>query len=214
MKSRGWTFTINNPTDNDLDLILDMSFKYLIFAFEKVNTEHIQGYVYFYNQRHMKAVKKLLPRAHLEKQKGSKIEAMTYCMKDGDFYEFGTTPHQGKRSDLDAIKYYLLYKKKDMKEISLQYFNQWCQYNRSFDKFVDMHTKYDTSIVFYDYKSLECLKKIHSYKNSFIYYDTLYLESDMIKAYFSGKYKYMFIPDDTLMTHFLSQVDIKNLKDI
>lgn len=214
LRSRGWCFTINNPTFDDLERVVDMSVDYMIFAFEKVSTEHIQGYAYFRNQRHVKAIKKMLPRAHLEVQKGTKIEALIYCMKQGEYYEFGDRPHQGRRNDLDAIKYDLLHGKKTMKEISIEYFSQWCQYNRSFDKFLDMHSRYQTDIVMYNKRDIRDLAKIHSYPRAMIIYDNIFLDSYMISEYYSGKHEYIFVPTDIITTEFLRQVGILFLNEI
>lgn len=80
-------------------------YRYLCFGFEKGknNTPHIQGYIYYDNPRMLTGVKQDLPRAHLEVSKGSLVQNVAYCSKDGDFYEDGERPHQGKAS-FEAIE--------------------------------------------------------------------------------------------------------------
>lgn len=52
-------------------------------------TPHYQGFVRFKWQTSFSRVKQLLPRAHLEKQRGTNEQAALYCKKDGDFQEYG-----------------------------------------------------------------------------------------------------------------------------
>lgn len=103
-KSRGWCFTLNNYTQEDIEHLKSIPVEYIIFGKEKApttGTPHLQGYVYFPTPRVMP--KKLIPRAHLEPQRGTPNQASDYCEKDGDFYESGTRPKQGKRNDLDEV---------------------------------------------------------------------------------------------------------------
>lgn len=99
-RSRAWTFTINNDTVDDLVTLLDTTFRYCIFGFEqgKEGTHHMQGYIYFYNQKRLNEVKNHLPRAHLEVARGTPDQNYNYCSKEGDFYEFGDKPCQGTAS--------------------------------------------------------------------------------------------------------------------
>lgn len=100
-KFRGFCWTINNPVDQDIADVLDLQFKvsYLVVGDEvgKDGTPHLQGYCYFKGPRTFKAVKNMLPRAHIEAAK-STTKAAAYCRKDGSFYEFGEEPCQGKTS--------------------------------------------------------------------------------------------------------------------
>lgn len=96
-RSRGWVFTINNPTgwdDVDIEQAKDES-QYLIYGKEvgEEGTPHYQGFVYFRTLKSFLQVKTLLKRAHLEKQRGSLESAIDYCKKDGDWYESGDRPY-------------------------------------------------------------------------------------------------------------------------
>jgi len=98
MTSRGYCFTTNNPIDKDINDIencqLHESFKYLIYGEEvgSNGTAHYQGYIHFTQPVRFSAVKKLLPRSHIEKRRGNTDEAITYCKKDGIYREFGSEP--------------------------------------------------------------------------------------------------------------------------
>jgi len=97
-KSRGFCFTINNPTVLD-DLELEAlravdTVVYLVWGKEvgEEGTAHYQGYVRFQHPVSFGRVKNLLTRAHIEVQRGSCKQAADYCKKDGDFSEYGELP--------------------------------------------------------------------------------------------------------------------------
>lgn len=96
-RSRGWVFTINNPNEWDqVDIErLCADAKYVIWGKEtgEEGTPHWQGYCYFTNKKSLIQVKTLIPRAHLERQRGSIAQAIDYCKKDGDFQESGERPY-------------------------------------------------------------------------------------------------------------------------
>lgn len=99
-RSRGWCFTINNPTFEDqLQLEeLKQSAQYFIYGSEHGedrNTHHFQGFVYFKNAITLPRVKQLLKRAHLEPQRGTTTQAIEYCKKEGDWEEWGEQPDHG-----------------------------------------------------------------------------------------------------------------------
>lgn len=101
-RSRSFCFTINNYTVQDeidvFGLYAEYSCRYFIAGFElgENKTPHIQGYVYFTNQVTLSSVSKMLPRAHLEVSKGNITSNYDYCTKDGEFFEYGDKPDQGK----------------------------------------------------------------------------------------------------------------------
>ncbi len=96
-QSKHWVFTLNNPTDDDhFDTSLST---YCIIGNEvsESGTPHYQGYVCMKRRYRLSAMKKLMPRAHLEimSKKSNPKAASTYCKKDGEFKEFGTLPLTG-----------------------------------------------------------------------------------------------------------------------
>lgn len=99
MRSRGWCYTINHPSLSDeLDIsTLNDQAKYNVVGLEHGDTgnEHYQGYCYFKTLTSFKRIKELLPRAHIEKQRGSCSEAINYCKKEGQFTEYGDMPDGG-----------------------------------------------------------------------------------------------------------------------
>lgn len=108
-RARAYCFTINNPTDKDLEdlKVLSQTSKYMIVGKEKgeKGTEHYQGYIYFSEAKSFSSIKKKLKRAHIEVAKGSPESNENYCGKDGDvIIRVGECPKQGKRSDIDNVR--------------------------------------------------------------------------------------------------------------
>lgn len=98
IRSRGWCFTINNYTQEDIDWLNGLNAKYLIYAKEvgEKGTPHIQGFVHFKNPRRFNTVKKYHETAHWEKQIGQADACITYCKKrttpPEDIIEIGDPP--------------------------------------------------------------------------------------------------------------------------
>lgn len=88
--SRGWVWTLNNYTEDDevrmRDLVSDARVKYCLYGREvgSEGTRHLQGYLYCFNAIAFSSVKKMLPRCHIERQRGTIAQAIEYCRKDGD----------------------------------------------------------------------------------------------------------------------------------
>lgn len=99
-------FTINNWTQNEYDELIAIKCTYLVVGKEvgKEGTPHLQGYIEFSGGKRFSTLKKMLPRAHIEKRKKSAEQASDYCKKDGDFIEKGEISKQGERSDLIEAK--------------------------------------------------------------------------------------------------------------
>lgn len=108
IRSRGWCFTINNPTEEDDECIqrLVAEAQYVIVGKEKgavEETPHYQSYCFFKNTTRFAKIKKLLPRAHIEKQKGNNFEAIEYCKKEKDFQEWGTPPENADQVERERL---------------------------------------------------------------------------------------------------------------
>jgi len=70
---RNWCFTLNNPTDTELEELKTFDIethrvKYMVFQLEEAKTIHVQGYIEFARSQRFKKVKSLpsFSRAHLE----------------------------------------------------------------------------------------------------------------------------------------------------
>lgn len=136
LRSRQYCFTINNDTFEDLDSLLDLSFTYLIFGFEEgqdTGTSHIQGFVQFPYQYSFTKLKNQLQRAHIESCRGSAKQNRNYCMKDGEFYEFGDLPYsclpeKDRQSLFKQFVSMVLSGKNSNHEIKEKYPNYWFIY--------------------------------------------------------------------------------------
>jgi len=88
--SRNWVFTLNNPTPQD-DAILDftneqrwsnrVSFAIWMLETSESGTPHYQGYLEATSPIRIPWLKKRLPRAHFDRRRGSRQEAIGYCLK-------------------------------------------------------------------------------------------------------------------------------------
>lgn len=100
---RAYCFTLPNYTNEEFEHIKTLKHNYMIIGKEKcptTGTPHLQGYVQFKNARQFAAVKKDIPRAHIERAGGTAASNKKYCEKDGDAWESGEIPQPGKRNDI------------------------------------------------------------------------------------------------------------------
>lgn len=110
-RSRGWCFTVNNYSEDDVNLLskggpCPEQVMYICFGKEiaSTGTHHLQGYIHTKTVKSFKQIKALVSvTAHLEPRKGSVKQAIDYCIKDGDVTEYGNRPNQGKRTDLEEV---------------------------------------------------------------------------------------------------------------
>lgn len=109
MAARDWCFTINNPEFAIHEKDFPASVKYCVWQFEigENGTMHFQGFIQFFGQQRLSALKKIFPTAHFEKRRGTAEQARDYCMKEDSRiegpWEFGEfAGGQGKRTDLDS----------------------------------------------------------------------------------------------------------------
>lgn len=84
-KSRNWCFTLNNPTEFELPVEWNLEKVTLLvyqMEVEEEGTPHLQGYLELSAPYVLSYLKGLSGRAHWEQRKGSREEAMVYCMKE------------------------------------------------------------------------------------------------------------------------------------
>lgn len=96
-KTRGYCFTLNNYTDDEEQQLqqLGRQVQYLVYGRERggeANTPHLQGYIHFNSPTSFNRAKELLPRAHVERRRGTIDQAIEYCKKDQDVHEEGRRP--------------------------------------------------------------------------------------------------------------------------
>lgn len=129
-KVRRFTFTWFNYEDKNekekLNCLITGKFgkiNYIIYGKEispTTNKPHLQGYVEFVHPKLFKQLIKQISPTHIEIAKSKKEFNIEYCKKDGNWTEFGNTPNeseQGKRSDLETIKYEIINNGKQVQQI-------------------------------------------------------------------------------------------------
>jgi len=121
-RGKGFCFTINNYTATRKQELYDLlrdkhasnEIHYAIVGDEvapTTGTRHLQGYVHFTQRARIRTVRNLIVGGHVECARGSPQQNHEYCKKDGSFVEWGSLgdiPFQGKRSDFDKFKEWLL----------------------------------------------------------------------------------------------------------
>jgi len=100
-----FTFTLNNYTPEEETTIRAYAIAKAAFAVcgkevGENGTPHLQGYMNLKAQTRFTAIKKLMPRAHIEIARGNDEQNNTYCGKDKDFWTVGEPQRAGKRNDL------------------------------------------------------------------------------------------------------------------
>jgi len=110
-----WCFTLNNPIEEEitnLNTVLNgAEVKYAVYQKEEGDsgTPHLQGYLEMSSKKRLASVKRLLgtDRIHLEKRKGTRDQARTYCKKEdtrlAEPVEFGIWRHSDKTTGLSRL---------------------------------------------------------------------------------------------------------------
>lgn len=95
-RSRNWTFTLNNPTEEQVPTTLrSKHMRCIAFAREiapGTGTPHLQGFVCYTNLKSFKLVKKDFPSCHLEIMKGSIAQNVEYISKENRPTVIGDLP--------------------------------------------------------------------------------------------------------------------------
>uniref|UniRef100_UPI004048478A hypothetical protein n=1 Tax=Shewanella sp. TaxID=50422 RepID=UPI004048478A len=82
MVSVSWCFTLNNPTDDEIQFFENIEVNRIVVGDETgaEGTRHLQGFITFKRAHRLTALKKLSARAHWEPAKAA--DAANYCMKE------------------------------------------------------------------------------------------------------------------------------------
>lgn len=111
---RAYCFTLNNYTEEQYAAFkqkVPSLAKYCIVGEEKgeeKETPHLQGYVQLHKQTKFNTIKawwtnEIHGEPHIERAKASPIKNKVYCGKEGNYWEHGEIPAQGKRNDVAAF---------------------------------------------------------------------------------------------------------------
>ena len=95
MQGKRWCFTLNNYTYADLEAFHNAIDRTYVIIGKEVGasgTPHLQGYITFFKNKRLGAVRAIHRRAHWEITRGSTDENIKYCSQDGDFHELGERP--------------------------------------------------------------------------------------------------------------------------
>lgn len=82
--AKRWCLTINNPQAEDEERFSSEKIQYAIVGREiapDTGTKHLQCYVCLRRQDRFSGLKKLFPRAHIEKAQGTVLQNQLYCKK-------------------------------------------------------------------------------------------------------------------------------------
>lgn len=82
VRSRNWVFVLNNWSEAEVEALKEQQFKFLVFGYEvsQTGTPHLQGQICFENGKSAAAVRKIIPRAHIEVT-GDLEASIKYCLK-------------------------------------------------------------------------------------------------------------------------------------
>ena len=108
-RSRGWVFTLNNPTADEISLIKAMECKHIVYGeeFGESGTPHLQGYVELKEKISAKRLNQLMGnRCHFEHRRGTPEEARDYCLKgDQSHEEWKELGRKGPSFGLNAVTF-------------------------------------------------------------------------------------------------------------
>lgn len=130
-----WLLTINNYTDDDIEKLKSLGYKYIIICAEKApttGTPHIHAIVTFQSNKRLSWFKPRVPRADCEIIRGTFQQAKRYVTKDGNIlFEDGEAPRASGIGD--TFKQMVQEAKEGTidKECLM-----YCRYERFFEKFL------------------------------------------------------------------------------
>lgn len=144
-QGKRWVFTLNNPSDQEIDVLFQLSTKvqYLVFGREvaSTGTHHLQGFVVFLKNTRFNAVKLAISsRCWCEVAGGTCEQAAQYCKKDNNFEEFGSLPAKpGRPTSASTFRDWILAQpsKPNKHLVASLYPHYSLQYGGRVDSFID-----------------------------------------------------------------------------
>lgn len=133
-------FTLNNYTDEEYATCCDFAkekCKFAVIGREVGDngTPHLQGYMNMKSQIRFSGIKKVIPRAHIEKAQGSDQENLEYCTKEDDVpFIYGEPQTHGKRNDLVSVCNDIVNEKKTLSEVAKTYPEVFVKYSRGIER--------------------------------------------------------------------------------
>lgn len=134
-KIKKFCFTLNNYTSAEESAIREYATKVAAFAVighevGEGGTPHLQGFINCMKQTRFTAVKKIMPRAHLELAQGTDEQNLAYCTKqDKSAFIVGEPQRPGKRNDLsDACE--KIKNKVPLKAVAVEHSETFVKYHR------------------------------------------------------------------------------------
>lgn len=141
-----FTLTLNNYTEEEANLLYNFCEDKALYAIigreiGENGTPHLQGFINLEGRARFSAIKKICPRAHLEKAMGTDAENKIYCSKeDKEPYEIGEPQHPGKRNDL-AEACQLIKSGAKLSEVAAQCPTQFVKYTRGLTELMEIAQK-------------------------------------------------------------------------
>lgn len=153
MTARRWVLTVNNPTEEEIDQLLNLSdgdlLRYACLGIEtgESGTLHVQGYVQLKKPVRYRQVQTLISpdrpsQVHVEICRGSHDQARNYIAnddKEGSFgwWEVGNATSQGTRADLMEVKS-MIDNGKTQFEVANEYFGTWVHSHRALSAYQNL----------------------------------------------------------------------------
>lgn len=157
MTSRHYVWTLNNPTEEEVDRLthgLSETFqtqdghRYSVVGLEigEEGTMHLQGYTELTRPMRLRGFQRFLnplrpAQVHVERRRGTRDQARNYVRDDAKETSLGwvetgdwTSGGQGQRNDIEDCKSMLL-SNAPMAEIADKHFGTWCRNYRAFATF-------------------------------------------------------------------------------
>lgn len=112
---------------------------------KKKETPHLQGYVEFKNARTFNQVKKLLPRAHIEKAKGNRQQNIDYCSKENILLNTFENEKENKiikeENIKDRVRHLMIHRQYEkLNDVQKQYIKENRNlFNEDDDKILDIY---------------------------------------------------------------------------